>query len=487
MERGTREDGHEPPLSDVTGVANKPLLPQPVGRQREVLYLPAGGHTVVLGTAGSGKTTMAMHRAVHLADQSAPHGGKTLLLSFNNALLRYFESFANLDGANIEVRTFHHFARGYLNTRGRMSWGAICGPDERLALVEKAVGELRLEHPGESVLAKPVAFLTEEVKWLAQHGISSSADYAEAERTGRHGARLPRKDRTIVYAMYERYREVRAASGKHYDWDDLAITVLEEASGDDRARMYRHIVIDEGQDFSPMMLQSLAALAPKNGSLTFFGDMAQQIYGNKMSWRSAGLTVSKVWEFKENYRNTRQVAALALAIAKMRYFAATPDLVSPNAPTADGPRPALVTCSAPSAELAFTARQAKQLSNAGSVAILLRTREEEDDFARCLPSGSTKLHRDMRQWRHGPGVFYGTYASAKGLEFDAVILPRLDGNAFPTPDDVETFGPEDAATIAGHQLYVGVTRARATLILTHSGTLTPLLPTTTGLYDRSTA
>jgi ABC-type taurine transport system ATPase subunit len=37
----------------------KPMpLPQPVGRQKEVLYLPANGHVVVLGTAGSGKTML---------------------------------------------------------------------------------------------------------------------------------------------------------------------------------------------------------------------------------------------------------------------------------------------------------------------------------------------------------------------------------------------------------------------------------------------
>lgn len=38
-------------------------LPTPIGRQREVLYLPAAGHFVVLGAAGSGKTTLTILRA----------------------------------------------------------------------------------------------------------------------------------------------------------------------------------------------------------------------------------------------------------------------------------------------------------------------------------------------------------------------------------------------------------------------------------------
>jgi hypothetical protein len=37
-------------------------LPQPKGRQSDVIYLPGVGHQVVLGTAGTGKTTMAMLR-----------------------------------------------------------------------------------------------------------------------------------------------------------------------------------------------------------------------------------------------------------------------------------------------------------------------------------------------------------------------------------------------------------------------------------------
>ena len=36
---------------------------KPQGKQYEVLALPANGHIVVLGTAGSGKTTIALLRA----------------------------------------------------------------------------------------------------------------------------------------------------------------------------------------------------------------------------------------------------------------------------------------------------------------------------------------------------------------------------------------------------------------------------------------
>src|SRR5207302_6767566 len=112
----------------------------------------------------------------------------------------------------------------------------------------------------------------------------------------------------------------RKAAHKDFDWDDMGTAVCEEMDADGGPRRYKHIVIDEGQDFSPQMIRSLAKAIPKDGSLTFFGDMAQQIYGRRMSWKSAGLKVSKVWQFQENYRNTKQVSALGLAISRMPYF-----------------------------------------------------------------------------------------------------------------------------------------------------------------------
>ena len=64
-------------------------LPTPKGKQKEVLAVPATGHMVVLGTAGSGKTTMAIHRAANLAHPLNSNSGKVLLVTYNRALVAY--------------------------------------------------------------------------------------------------------------------------------------------------------------------------------------------------------------------------------------------------------------------------------------------------------------------------------------------------------------------------------------------------------------
>ncbi|MCY4122616.1 MAG: UvrD-helicase domain-containing protein [Acidobacteria bacterium] len=456
-------------------------LPRPVGRQREVLYLPARGHTVVLGTAGSGKTALAILRSLYLSDPSTGHAGRTLLVTFNRCLVTYMEHLAGATRQPIDVRNYHHFARGYLNSRGKLPRNSICAPDERLRFVESAVSEARVVGAQGAMLRRPTKLLDEEFQWIQRRGVTTAEDYIDAERTGR-STRVTRADRADVFDLYQRYVERRARAGKLYDWDDLASAVHRELGDDENARLYRHVVIDEGQDFSPEMLRSLAAAIPGDGSLTFFGDIAQQIYGHRMSWRSAGLNASRIWRFQENYRNTKQIARLALALAAMPHFPDDPDLVEPTAPAADGPLPVLAHQPSESAERGLVVSRATDLAQTGTVAVLFRTREQEKDARRHLPRGATRLHRNLNVWPTGPGLFYGTYHASKGLEFDTVFMPFLSAQRWPHPPDVKTLGREEAAVRDSRLLYVGITRARSTLVLTHTGQPTALLPTTAELY-----
>ena len=451
-----------------------------VARQREVLYLAAKGHTVVLGTAGSGKTTLAIHRAAYLASRAVDHGGATLLLTFNRSLVAYLKGVSG-GIENVDVRNYHKFARGYLKTRGKMGYGWICDPGEKEAMCRQAVRQARNGVPRSPILERPIQFIVDEFSWIAQNGIRTVDDYCEEERIGRGGARAARADRPILFRAYEEYLAIRSAQGKRYDWDDVAQTVHAEFAADDGDRHYRHIVVDEGQDFSPMMLRSLAAAIPGHGSLTFFGDMAQQIYGNKLSWRAAGLKIGKVWRFRENHRNTKQVARLAMAIADTEHFRGTSDLVEPTAPTADGPLPVLARLSSREKEIGFVAALAREWARTGTVAVLFRDRQSERRLAPSLPSSAKRLHGRMSRWSSEPRLYYGTFHSAKGLEFNSVLVPFASTAHLPHPPDVEVYGEDDAASRDAKLLYVAVTRARANLALTYHGAPTALLPRGPGL------
>jgi len=230
------------------------------------------------------------------------------------------------------------------------------------------------------------------------------------------------------------------------------------------------------------MLRSLVKVVPPDGSITFFGDVAQQIYGHRMSWRSAGLKPIKVWQFSENYRNSQQIAALGLAIAKMDYYAGTPDMVAPSTPKAAGPKPTLVSFKKASEEMEFLAAQAKAMSANRAIAILVRTLAQKREIRKYLPRATIDLKEEDATWVDGPNIYLGTYHSAKGLEFEGVILPFMGKKRFPDPTQVEDFGQEEADANDGRLLYVGVTRAKSALIITYVDEPTHLLPPDAAIY-----
>ena len=462
-------------------------LPIPLRRQREVLYLPETRHAAVLGTAGSGKTTLALYRAAYLSAAEMSHSGPTLLLTFNRALVAYLDYLKPPELRNVTIETYHKFARGYLNSKGKMGRDCICKPELRSLLISKAIDKVKQRYKKLKFFDRPPAFFQDEISWILSHGIETEEQYKGAKRVGRAGTSLAQQYRGVMFEILREYLDLRLKNGKKYDWDDIASYVQRELRQDKTLRRYRHIIIDEGQDFSPQMIRSLACAIPENGSLTFFGDVAQQIYGQRTSWRFADLNIQKVWEFKENYRNTKQIARLGLAISKMPYFKEIADMVEPTFPRNDGPLPTLVQCGSREEQIEIAVDTAEESGKTKSVAILFKDRDQEHLVSDRLPNGSKQLHRNMESWREGHGIYYGTYHSAKGLEFDLVILPFLEEDNLSDPEYKVCHGEEDALTYYGRLIYVAVTRAKTELLLLYSGAVTPLFPADSSLYSRRIA
>ncbi|WP_245771215.1 3'-5' exonuclease [Actinacidiphila guanduensis] len=460
-------------------------LPIPQGHQRDVVYLTAHGHQVVLGTAGTGKTVMAIHRAAHLADVRTRNGGPTLLLTYNKSLVTYLRHLAHeLPGVTIE--TYGTFARGYLAARGRMGYNQIADPDQRRLFVEQAVKNTAAAYKPSSFFDRATDFFLDELEWIDGNGLASVEGYLAADRVGRMAALQP-SQRRAVWNIRKNYMATRAAGGYPYDWAALPAAVRTSLAADMTARRYKHIVVDEAQDLSPESIRSLAEAIPRDGSLTLFADYAQQIYGQRVSWRSCGLKVAKTEVFLDNHRNSPEIARLAIAMAQMPHFRDSADLVEPRAPQrAAGAKPTLVSYPSIEVEAAGVAASAATFGKVARVGVLARTRAEARLAVRGV-AGVRMLHDKMQRWDIEAGVYAGTYHSAKGLEFDVVFLPFCGAARCPDSDTVAAFGYDEAASRESRLLYVGVTRARDELIITHTGDPTPLLPAAeSGLYQVTT-
>ena len=458
----------------------------PKGKQIEVMALPATGHTVVLGTAGSGKTTIALLRAYHLA--ALPGNKRVLLVTFNGALVEYMRGISNSIPRNLVVENYHKFARGYLNSRGKMpSRNGILTPDGKSYYIRQAVKFLKDQYPEESTLRRSDDFFVDEITFIEKFGFTNLSSYTSAERIGRASANIKRENRKWIFEVYKKYIELRESGGRKYDWDDLALHVYLELQRDKASRRYTHIIVDEGQDFSPMMIRSLVSATASGGSFTFFGDVAQQIYGSRLSWRDSGINTDKIWKFDVNYRNPSTITTLAKDITKSEYWQQDGDMVEATAQIAEGPKPILVEFSKHSNERNWIIDRAISLSQTSSVVIICRNRSDIDWFLLALKKHgctATVIDKDTAGYAHIKKVYLSTFHAAKGLEFDNVFIPFLETDRLPDPDIVERVASQKEAYADEIKLlYVAVTRSKYGLFMTYSKSLSPLFPKESSGYD----
>ncbi len=428
---------------------------------------------------------MAVYRALHLARAATPNHGRVLLVTFNNTLVAYLRYLGSDVAGNITIETYGAFARGYLNSRSLMPSSGIVKAEKMESLVIQAMQAARQEGHSSAVLDRELGWMVDEIDWISGMGVADESAYQHMERVGRRTPlRTGGAGRATVWAVRQGYLAARAALGYQYDWSDLATSVRQALAVDEEPRRYRHVIIDEGQDLSPEEIRSLTEAVQPGGSVTFFGDYHQAIYGRGLSWRASGLILGHrpVERFVDNLRNTAEIARVAIAMAESPYMRAeNVDLVEPKQPTAAGPQPTVVKCRDWQAEAEYLRSIADDARRDQSVAILARTWNEALAVANGLPY--TALQKYMPRWSGAPGLYVGSIHSAKGLEFDTVIVPHLNDDSFPLPAVVKAFGDEEACSREACLLYVAITRAKTGLIMSYSGELTRLLPANNGLWQ----
>ena len=125
---------------------------KPKGRQREVLYLPTEGHYVVLGSAGSGKSTVAVLRSRYLADSGLDHAGRVLLVTYTQALTKYLAQLVGPAGPSVDVLTFHTVGRNALAATGAT---ALYDSRAMKRLQEQAISLFKQTHPTHRLAGRP--------------------------------------------------------------------------------------------------------------------------------------------------------------------------------------------------------------------------------------------------------------------------------------------------------------------------------------------
>jgi superfamily I DNA/RNA helicase len=458
--------------------------------QQWLAYRPEfKGPARVTGGAGTGKTVVVIHRARFLAQQLLKQGdssGRVLLATYTSSLadnlndvLRSFCSPTEL--RRIEVMTVDAFARQTLAAAKVRPKPATSETLRELA--DEAAAMSALDQHG-----LDGRFLVHEWEQvILARRIDSLAAYASSPRPGR-GRPLQRAARKDVWSAVDRVQGQLAGKG-------LATFIQSaEQAGDlltsRPAKPFAHVVVDEAQDLHPAQWRLLrAAVAPGPNDLFIAGDAHQRIYDYRVSLSSLGIeTRGRSRQLKINYRTSQQILGWALAILtgeEIDDLDGEMDRQIGYRSAFSGPAPTVRSFPTPAAEATFVAERVNEWIESDGVApstvgVVGRTRKDVDPVRHALAKlGVASV--DIGAEGKTRGVNVGTMHSSKGLEFARLAVVGASADRLPLPIAV-TPAAEDPTQHALDVLrercllYVACTRARDELLVTSSGTPSPLLP-----------
>ena len=415
--------------------------------QREFVDRDFAGPARVVGSAGTGKTVVALHRAARLARD----GGRVLLSTFSPTLAADLRTkLARLAGGagwadGVTVATMDETVLRLLPPGQRLAT-----PADVSAAIEAASAEA-----GRPATA---SFLEAEWRLIVDAWAVPDADtYREMPRLGRV-VRLPAGRRDDVWEVFAATRERLRADGLM-----TTATAMHDAArrlrDGEMAPPFDHVLVDEAQDLSPPELALLAALAgSRPNGLFFAGDIGQRIFRAPFPWSRAGIDIrGRSRALKVNYRTSHEIHARTRSLLPRRLVEADGDEEERTGVVSvfHGPVPTLqafpdveTECSAATAWL--TERLGSGTPSRG-IAILVRSDGELARGAAIARSAS----RDV------PVL---TMHEAKGREFVAVLVVGCDAHIIPSEDRLLAAEDDRAMTeifeTERHLLYVAATRAR---------------------------
>jgi superfamily I DNA/RNA helicase len=321
-------------------------------------------------------------------------------------------------------------------------------------------------------LTLPDDFLADEVDYVLGRypdgNLSGYLDPTNRELYTRHGrgqapAMGPERRRRLVEEVIQPYRAWKSQED-FADWNDIAL-----AAGASDVPPFDIVVVDESQDFSANMTRTVLGHLAEDHSVTFVLDATQRVYPHGFTWREVGLDIRPardVQTLRTNHRNTKRIAALARP------------LVEGLPPDDDGQLPDLGACrivgETPrvirgrfTAQMDYVVEFLLGLPADESVALLhpmgggwLNEIKSRLDAAGL---GYVDLQR-RKTWPDGADeIGLSTLLSAKGLEFDHVVLLGLEQQHLPHGDDAGD------TQMARHRrlLAMAIARARRTVTIAY--------------------
>ncbi|WP_077212405.1 3'-5' exonuclease [Bacillus dakarensis] len=441
-------------------------------KQKEIMDYE-GEHLLIKGIAGSGKTLLLLKRARKLLSEEKDT--KIALFTFNNTLANYASEFTEMiNDDRIQVFTFHKWSSKALASLSK--YRSAISDNKKKDIIKKGQKELGRKNSNRFLQdEKFIDFICDEITWMKGKGILHKDQYYEIERIGRGKKyRVTKKEREVIFSLFEFYQKELAAI-KQYDWDDHAIIINEHIGRLPEKVKYDHVMIDEAQDLKEMQLRVLRQIAEK--SLIIAADKGQNIYRTSFSWRDIGINVQggRTKVLQNSFRSTKQIIELAYSLQQQDplYITKDEDYIPPQLPDIDGPAPVVFESGDHYEEEVVLVQLVQKILESDSEATIGILGRKQNYLYRAshLLAEKKILSEFILNKKPGkvttPGVKLTTFHSSKGLEFDYVIMMRLNDKNIPLLEDADD--DDEQLAIERRLLYVSMTRAKYGLYMLYNG------------------
>ncbi len=281
--------------------------------QRKLVEWETNGPMNVNGAAGTGKTVALLHRAVFLAKKSTDPKERILVSTFTTnlsvTLKEYIRKLDPKASEKIETTNLHRLAWTICSRagwKGRIADDVDCDAIWKSVWSDPELGELPM---GKEELVR------EYWTVIDANGIDNEEDYLTTVRSGL--PRITRKERKRAWPVFRAFQ--RGLKKRNLLTFEGAIHQARLAVEGGNFQKYRHVLVDEVQDFSLEALKLIRALSPieegLSNPLCTVGDGHQRIYRTRIPMGRAGIDIrGRSRRLKINYRTSEQIRKYAQAM-----------------------------------------------------------------------------------------------------------------------------------------------------------------------------
>lgn len=441
--------------------------------QRKLVERSYNGPARVSGTAGTGKTIVALHRAVYLARQNS--SARVLLTTFSDALANALRTKLNLLISG-EPRLAERLQVESLESVAEKLYTTHFGKPNVITSVE--IGERISASVAQSPNAGEFSqsFLMGE--WndvIDARQITNWEEYKEAPRIGRK-TRLTEARRKALWDIMSPVVESLKSESKTTEkgvYHSLSAHYADQTTGP-----YDYVIVDEAQDIGISQLQWLATMGSNHPDTLFFsGDLGQRIFQQAFSWKACGVDIrGRSRGLKINYRTSHQIRKQADRLLDPTVSDVDGNTEERNGTISvfNGPKPLIDVFDDEESEVSAVGDWLKSAVESGispsEVGIFVRSETEIARAKRAVEvAGLEAVVLDEDLQTVSGKISIGTMHLAKGLEFRAVVVMACDDEVIPLQSRVETVTDQndldDVLNTERHLLYVACTRARDQLML----------------------